>query len=76
MKNKKNSMRYVDAMSRIQAILKEIESQADKIDIDDLMKDVEEAASLITLCKKKLYSTEVKIQEVLEKLGDDAQEPG
>ena len=69
---KKNAT-YQSAMNRIQEILKKIESGSEETDIDDLSKDVEEAASLIVLCKEKLFSTEAKIQKVLESLDKDAQ---
>ena len=68
----KKNIKYVNAMRDIQAILKRIESGSEQIDIDELITDVEKAASLISFCKRKLYATETKIQTVLDKLDEDA----
>ena len=68
----KKDISYEDAMRKIQALLRKFETNTEKADIDNLLNDVEEAASLITLCKKKLFETEAKINEVLDNLGNDA----
>lgn len=67
---KKSEIKYVDAMNKIQEILRKIELESEHIDVDDLISEVEEAASLIQHCKKKLFNTEAKVQKVLEKLED------
>jgi exodeoxyribonuclease VII small subunit len=65
---KKNELSYAQSMEKIQKILSRIETSNEKSDIDSLIKDVEEAASLITLCRNKLMNAETKIQTVLESL--------
>ena len=71
--NKKKETTYANAMEKILKILEKIETSNEKTDIDSLIEDVEEAASLITLCKTKLHNAEVKIQNVLESLEQPAE---
>jgi exodeoxyribonuclease VII small subunit len=63
---------YSDAMRRIKTILSKIETDSADVDVDGLIGEVEEAASLILACKKKLHNTETKIEKVLDTLEHDA----
>ena len=69
----KKDIKYVDAMVKIDEILKKVESDSENVDVDKLIDNVEEAASLILLCKKKLFNTEAKIEKVFEKLEQDSE---
>ena len=69
----KKKLRYVEAMERIQTILSKIEADPGRVDIDSLIQDVEEAASLISCCKEKLFNAEAKIQKVLNSIDDDSE---
>ena len=69
--------RYREAVEEIKTILRKIEDE--EIDLDDLSKEVERAAELIILCRKKICNAEVNINRVLENLekisGDKETEP-
>ena len=60
-------------LERIQTILSKIEADPGRVDIDLLIQDVEEAASLISFCKEKLFNAEAKIQKVLNSIDEDTE---
>jgi len=62
----KKDITYKQATTELEKILKELES--DKLDIDDLEGKVKHAASLIELCKEKLFKTDAEIERILQKL--------
>ncbi len=57
---------YGEAMTEIEEILDKIE--AGELDVDELTDKVKRVASLLSLCKKKLKTTEAEIQKVIEGL--------
>ena len=59
---------YGEAMIEIEEILENIESG--ELDVDELTDKVKRVASLLDICKKKLKTTEVEIQKVIESLED------
>ncbi len=67
----KKEINYADAMRRIKTILSKIETDSEDVDVDSLIGDVEEAATLILECKKKLFNTETKIEKVLDTLEEE-----
>ncbi len=69
---KLRSMRYADAMERLQVILEEIDDSA--IGIDDLAERVKEASDLLKLCREILTKTEADVEEALKGLEDSDEE--
>ncbi|MDQ3395447.1 MAG: exodeoxyribonuclease VII small subunit [Bacteroidota bacterium] len=62
MKNK--TIKYKDALLKIESIVETIESK--EPDIDELGTMIKEAMSLLRLCKEKLKNTEQELNEALE----------
>lgn len=58
-----DSLKYGEARARLEEILKEIEGN--EVDVDDLGKQVKEAAKLIQLCRKKLEKTRMEVEKVV-----------
>lgn len=61
---------YGEAAERLEEILGRIEEG--EVDIDELSGLVEEAAGLVTLCRKKIHAAEVQVQTIVEQLERDA----
>lgn len=66
---KKEQLSYTEASTRLETILQDIESG--EADVDELSARVEEAASLIQLCREKLSSTELKVKTVVDALAEE-----
>ena len=66
---KTKELSYSEASGRLESILQEIESG--EADLDELSARVEEAATLIQLCRDKLASTELKVKKVVEELAEE-----
>jgi len=64
-------LNYALAFEELQKIVGEMETG--DISIDELSIKVKRAAELIQICKRKLKSTELDVQKVLDEL-DDASE--
>lgn len=64
-KNKSNtdSLKYSDAIKRLEEIVSNIENE--EYDIDVLTEYVAEATKLIAFCKSKLHRTEEDINKIL-----------
>ena len=63
---------YGEAAVRLEEILGKIEEG--QVDIDELSGLVEEAARLVTLCRKKIHAAEVQVKTITEQLERDAPE--
>ena len=63
---------YGKAAARLEEILGKIEEG--EVDIDELSGLVEEAAQLVTLCRKKIHAAEVQVKTITEQLERDAPE--
>jgi exodeoxyribonuclease VII small subunit len=61
---KKQNVSFNDAVTRIEEIVKSIESG--EPDIDKLSEKVKEASDLIKFCKGKLHETESKIEDIIK----------
>jgi exodeoxyribonuclease VII small subunit len=66
------SIRYVDAMAELEAILAELEG--DDVDVDILATKVARASELIRLCRGRLSDARVRVEQVVADL--DAVERG
>jgi exodeoxyribonuclease VII small subunit len=69
---KKSSLKYGEARTRLEEILKEIEGN--EVDVDDLGKQVKEAAKLIQLCRQKLEKTRLEVEKVVGEMDLDDEE--
>ncbi|HET8855454.1 MAG TPA: exodeoxyribonuclease VII small subunit [Salinimicrobium sp.] len=59
---------YTDAYVELQQIVLEMENS--EITIDQLENKIKRAATLLKICKDKLYRTEKNVQEILEEIRD------
>ena len=64
-----DEMNYSLALKELQEILTELES--DQVDIDELAKKVERANELLQECQKRLTSTLMQVEEIIEVLNED-----
>lgn len=62
----KADLSYSQAVSRLEEILERIERG--EVDIDELSAMVEEAAELVSLCRKKLTEAEMQVKRITERL--------
>jgi exodeoxyribonuclease VII small subunit len=60
---------YSLALEELQEILTELES--DQVDIDELAKKVERANELLQQCQKRLTSTQMQVEKIIEVLNED-----
>jgi len=63
---------YGEAAERLEEILGKIEEG--QVDIDELSGLVEEAATLVTLCRDKIYAAEAKVKTITEQLERESPE--
>jgi len=62
---------YADALSELDSILRELESS--DVDVDRLAERVARAAALISLCRDRISTARIRIDEVIAHLdGADA----
>lgn len=61
---KKEKLTYEEAMARLEALVRQIESN--ETGIDKLAALVKEAQQLAAFCREKLYATDEEIKKVLE----------
>ncbi len=64
----KKKITYNEAMQEIEQVIAEIEN--DELDVDILAKKVKRVATLIDICKDKLYKTEQEVEDILKGLQD------
>ncbi|HJO41623.1 MAG: exodeoxyribonuclease VII small subunit [Acidimicrobiaceae bacterium] len=67
--NEDSEISYSLALEELQEILTELES--DQIDIDELAKKVERANDLLQQCQKRLTSTQMQVEKIIDVLNDD-----
>lgn len=63
------TLSYTEATERLEDIIRALEEG--EIDIDELAKNVKEAAKLLDLCKKKIERAEIEVKEVAAHLEDE-----
>lgn len=64
---KVEEMSYDEAVTELQAILSDMQSEA--LSIDDLTSSIKRASELLQSCRDRLHSTEKEVNSVIEKLG-------
>ena len=62
----KDTPNYTEAFTELQEIVTEIEQG--EISVDELSQRVKRASLLITICKKKLATTEEDVNQILREL--------
>ncbi len=65
----KKPLRYSDAISEIEEIVAQIESN--ELDIDELTEKIKRVSELLKFCKAKLRSTEVEVQKIMKDFGEE-----
>ncbi|MCL2596469.1 MAG: exodeoxyribonuclease VII small subunit [Paludibacter sp.] len=58
---------YEQAFSELEKIVSELE-KSEETNIDELNNKVKRAGELLTICKKKLYETDVELEKILEQI--------
>ncbi len=61
----KKVLKYEEAISQIEAILKKI--RTGEISVDELSAEVKRATELITICRERLRSAEEEVKKIIEK---------
>ena len=67
--DKNDEITYSLALEELQEIINDLES--DQIDIDELAKKVERANELLQQCQKRLPSTQMQVEKIIEALNED-----
>ena len=64
-----SSTGYAEALAELDAILRELESS--DVDVDHLAERVARAATLIALCRERIASARLQIEQVIADLDSD-----
>ena len=64
-----NEISYSLALEELQEIINDLES--DQVDIDELAKKIERANELLQHCHKRLTSTQMQVEKIIEALNED-----
>ena len=67
--DKNDEITYSLALEELQEIINDLES--DQIDTDELEKKVERANELLQQCQKRLTSTQMQVEKIIEALNED-----
>ena len=67
--DKNDEITYSLALEELQEIINDLES--DQIDIDELAKKVERANELLQQCQKRLTSTQMQVEKIIDALNED-----
>ncbi len=60
---------YAEALAELESILNELESE--DVDVDTLAQHVQRASALIELCRERIGSARLRIEEVVTQLDAD-----
>jgi len=63
---------FSQAMAELENVLRRIEG--DEIDIDQLGRELGQAAKLLEICRKKIRRAEVEVQQIVESIEENAAE--
>jgi len=63
---KEKEVGYAEALAELEEILAELES--DDVDVDTLAQHVARAATLIEMCRERIGSARLRIEDVVKKL--------
>lgn len=65
---KSNKISYESALARLQEILEELREE--KVNVDELSKQLKEAYQLVSVCRQKIKSVEMEIQRIDKEFQD------
>ena len=65
----KKPMTYNEALSQLNAILTDLESE--RIDVDEVSLKVKKAVELIRLCREKIEKTESEVKKIVNEFDKD-----
>ncbi len=65
----KKTLKYSEAISEIEEIVAQIESN--ELDIDDLTDKLKRVSELLKFCKAKLRSTEEEVQKIMKDFAEE-----
>ncbi|GAB4455441.1 MAG: hypothetical protein OHK0036_19160 [Bacteroidia bacterium] len=68
MNNDLSNYTYKQAIDELEKIVSEIETG--ELDLDELLKKVDFATTLILFCKEKLKNAEITLEDVMKKFDD------
>ena len=66
----KKVLKYGEAISELNAILRDLESE--RIDVDDLSLKAKKAVELIKLCRDKIEKTELEVKKIVKEFEKDS----
>ncbi|MGY4706521.1 exodeoxyribonuclease VII small subunit [Candidatus Bipolaricaulota sp. J31] len=69
----RTELSYSQAVSRLEEILERLERG--EVDIDELSAMVQEAAELVSLCRRKLTQAEMQVRRITERLERESEQP-
>ncbi|MGE0018281.1 MAG: exodeoxyribonuclease VII small subunit [Draconibacterium sp.] len=62
----KKTLTYTEAMTEVEEILEQIESE--ELDVDDLAEKVKRVSVLLKTCKDKLTKTNEQVEQILKEM--------
>ena len=71
-KGGEGEVRFGEAVEELEEILARIEAQ--EIDIDDLARELEKAAELLTICRGKIRKAEAEVTQIVQALEEDQED--
>jgi len=60
----RQQIKYGEAIQEIEKILNQIEQE--ELDVDDLTSKVQRVSELLTICRKKLRTTEQEVEKIMK----------
>ena len=64
----KKEILYTEAIREIEEIINDIDNG--KLNVDDISEKVKRVSYLIKICQKKLHSTQMEVEKILEKIDE------
>ena len=65
----KNKLTYTEALTELEAILAELESNSD-VNMEIIAEKVKRAATLMEICKKQLHELDSELEKIINSLDD------
>ena len=65
---------FSEAMEELESVLRRIEG--DEIDVDQLGRELDRAARLLEVCRKKIRRAEVEVRQIVEQIEEDGSDSG
>ncbi len=62
----KKEILYTEAITEIEEIINDIDNG--ELNVDDISEKVKRVSYLINICQKKLHSTQMEVEKIIEKI--------